>query len=101
MADIPLALPLPISMLRVARTDATGRTTLRLEGGGEGEEGRGNAVPHLEIVANKPVDKMNTESDCSVNYSVNSRGHVVKMTNLAAPWGSLYENDEFCNLGSL
>ena len=26
----------------------------------------------VEIVAKKPVDKMNTESDCSVNYSVNS-----------------------------
>ena len=25
----------------------------------------------VEIVAKKPVDKMNTESDCSVNYSVN------------------------------
>ena len=55
-------------MLRVARTDATGRTTLRLEGGG----GVGEGVPHLEIVAKKPIDKMNTESDCSVNYSVNS-----------------------------
>ena len=59
-------------MLRVARTGATGRTTLRLEGGGGGRGGAGEGVPHLEIVAKKPVDKMNTESDCSVNYSVNS-----------------------------